>query len=666
MYRITRLLFASLVLAALTTGCGLFDRPTPSPPTQIPAPPPAVLTQVAATLTAAAPTAPIVSTAIPPATQVLPTEVAIITATPLTAQPTPSAAPTEVNPPTVQLLSPPPNSEVTAGQAVSVVALAVDDSGISRVELFADNAMYSVQSPPAGTSPTTFQAIFTWSSNAVGQHSLFVLAYDPYGNASAPAVAAVTIVQNNTPPQVAILAPPSPQNVNLGSQLQVRVVANGNLNIVQMQMLVDNQPYTQANAPTPAGINPFSATFIYAANVPGTHTITYRAVDTAGNIGVSGALTVNASDNTPPSVNASYSRFNIRQNEQVVVTTVAADSAGLQRVELWADNALYTLYNVPNPRAQTSIRLQQYWTSGAPGNHNLFVRVFDVNGQSSTTPATNIVVRQPDQPTWTPTPYIPPPTRYPTMTPTEPLPPPPGANLLAPGLGCNAEIPNPLRVAAEFHSDAGLRTIEVWAQYERLMAQPIKVEDANGQRDHRIEFDWVPQAPGVVGIFATANDIFGQRGESLHIGCTVYEPRPPTIPPPPTFEPPPTIPPPPTFEPPTREPERPSIAGRWRGEVDNGFFIIELESRIGCSEFSCAWGGTFEDHRGGELVRGGLNGQLNGDSLSLNVEGAQPGDVTWSFNGSVTAGGQEIVGEWTESRAGLGSLQRGSVAFRRQ
>ena len=133
------------------------------------------------------------------------------------------------------------------------------------------------------------------------------------------------------------------------------------------------------------------------------------------------------------------------------------------------------------------------------------------------------------------------------------------------------------------------------------MATQIDQVQGDGQQQQRGEFDWTPQSAGVVSIFVTAFDRMGQRGESPHIPGVVESYRPPTIPPPPTAA-----------------PSRNDIAGGWRGEIDNGAFIINLEPRIGCSETQCAYGGTFEDTR--ENVHGELNGQYDGTSLTLNVE----------------------------------------------
>jgi len=204
-------LLTLFAVALLVSACSIFNPPnTPAAPTNVPEAPSQIQTAVAATLTAIAPAGG--GTPVPPPTQ------GNATAAPVTAQPT--AAPNlptptpggEGNPPTVQVVAPANGAQVTANQTITVVALAADDSGISRVELYADNVLFGSQDAP--NQPTTFQATFPWSSGAVGQHILAVEAYDLSNNASAPATVTVNVVANTTPPQVSILAPASPQRVS--------------------------------------------------------------------------------------------------------------------------------------------------------------------------------------------------------------------------------------------------------------------------------------------------------------------------------------------------------------------------------------------------------------------------------------------------------------------
>ncbi|HZQ06211.1 MAG TPA: Ig-like domain-containing protein [Anaerolineae bacterium] len=630
--------YITLALLAFLMLIAACQSPTPAAPTPIPAAPSQIQTAVAQTLTAVAPTSS-AGTPIAPPTQ---TQVAPATATAAPNQPTPTPG-GETNPPTIQLLSPAQGAQISVNQTIQLVALAADDVGIARVEFFADNVLIDAQAPQ--NNPTTYQAIFSWSSTQVGQHTLFAIAYDPSNNVSAPATVAVNVIASNTPPQVSILAPPSPQNVNLGAQLTVQTVASGQVGVTQLQMIVDNQPYSQTNSQNPGGQTPFSANFIYAANAVGTHTIVIRATDSSGNVGNSNPLTVNVGDNTPPSVNTNYSAYNILQNQQVIVYTNATDAAGIQRVELWADNAIYNVYNSPNPPAQKSIAIQQVWVSSTPGNHVLFVRVYDVNNQNTTTPATNIFVRQPSQPTPTWTPFVPPPTPRPTRTP-RPVTPPPNCQVQSPNTNFRVRLPNPISIQWNCTAQGGIRDMQVYYQYSGTMATIITTVPGDGGQQQNGSVDWTAPAPGVLTIFIQATDNLGQRGQSPEIPGVVENERPPTIPPPPT-----------------ERPERPNIEGNWRGDVDNGFFALNLVPLIGCSETSCAWGGTWEDHRNGENIHGDLSGQLSGNRLTLNVDGGQPGDVRWTFEGQVGEGGSEISGEWTESRADIPSIQRGSVTF---
>lgn len=634
-----------LVAAIFFAGCSLFNNPTPAPPNELPTPLPALETEVAGTLTAVAPTAQ-GGTPIPPPTQIAAATATMAPIQPTLAPPLPTPTPGggEINPPSVQLLAPTQGAQLASGQAINVVALVSDDAGIRLVEFYADNVLYNTQAPP--NNPTTYQAVFPWSGLRAGQHTLFLVAYDVYNNPSQPATVTVNVTSNTTAPQVQILSPASPQNVSLGAQVNIQVAATDEAGVTQLQMFVDNQLYNQVHSQNPNGQTPFAATFVYAANSPGAHTIVMRAVDSAGNVGNSNPLTINVNDNNPPAVTVNFSRLNVRVNEQVTVYTNAADASGIQRVELWADGGLYNVYNSPNPPAQTSLAIQQIWASNVPGNHTLFVRVFDTQNQSTTSPATTVFVRTPEQPTWTPTPFFPTRTPYPTRTPP-PYIPPPNCQIESPNTNFRVELPNFVRIRWTCDAQGGVAQMQVFYQYSGVMATLATEIPGDGQPRQGGEYDWTPPSPGVVSVFVVAFDRLNQRGQSPNIPGVVEHERPPTFPPPPT-----------------REPEEPTIAGRWSGAIDNGAFIINLEPRIGCSQTQCAYGGSFEDTR--DNVRGELDGQFDGTNLSLNAQGAQPGDVTWNFEGQVTAGGAEIVGQWSQARANVPSLQRGMVTFRRE
>ena len=499
-----RILLCLVIVSVLVlaSGCGLFDRSTPTPASLQP-----IETAVAQTLTAVAPTA------------VAPTETA--TATSNAPQPTP--VPTDSIIPLAFFESPQANAQFVAGETVNLSVAAVDNSGISRVELYADNQL--VQSAAPKAPAPMVRIAFAWSTQTVGEHTLSAIAYDTSGNAGPPALLPLNITADASLPVVQILAPTTPQTLQSGAQLTLRAVADAPQGITQMQLYVDDKPYSYTSVEKAR--TPFTASFVFISNTPGAHTLTVRALDAQQRVGVSSPLSVTVVDSRAPVVQVTYSAGVIRQGEFVNINILAADANGISAVQLWADNAMYDQYVVPNPQAQTSISLQKRWTSNVLGNHTLFVRVMDTQNHVINSPLTNILVIAPNQPTPIPT-RIPTGTPRPTAIPTAQPQPAPSIQIYSPGFGCTVQLPEALHLTIQFSGANGLRQLTTYAQYSGVMARAIDVTDAQGRRSYLLDRDWVPPSAGVVDIFATAIDATGQRAESSHISCNVQSPIPPT------------------------------------------------------------------------------------------------------------------------------------------
>ncbi|MBI4674710.1 MAG: Ig-like domain-containing protein [Chloroflexi bacterium] len=500
------LLSGLIVILLFAAGCSLFERATPTP-----APLNPLETAVARTLTAIAP----------------PTSARTPAVTSAPSTPVASRVPTESIVPLAFFESPQANAQFAPGETVNVGVTALDNAGIARVEFYADNQL--VQSAKPQLPAPTVRVMFAWKSTAVGNHILAAIAYDTSNQPSAPATLTISIQAGAPTPVVQILAPASPQTLQAGVQLPIRVVADAPQGITQVQMYVDDQPYSQTGVEKAHA--PFPATFVFVSRTPGIHTLSFRAADGQQRVGVSNPLSVNVVDSHTPVVNVSYSAGAILRGANLALTILAADTSGIASVQVWADNAVYDTYIVPNPRLQTSITLQRHWTSNVVGNHTLFVRVTDALNQTVTSPATTIIVLAPNQPT--PTFTRVPPTFTPRPPTKTPLPQPgPSIQVISPMLGCSVELPDALHVTIQFNSAVGLRQLTTFAQYEGVMAQVIDVVDANGRSEYVLNRDWVPTASGVVEIFATAVDGNGQRAESVHTSCAVHSPVPPTDVPP--------------------------------------------------------------------------------------------------------------------------------------
>ncbi len=116
--------------------------------------------------------------------------------------------------PSITLLTPPQGSTFAVGERVSVQTSAADPSGITRVELYADEVLVTQDVPPTN-APPQFQVIQFWSAAGAGQHVLIVRAYNSTNVMSEVGVRITvqeSVAQNNATP-TEITATPLPPTV---------------------------------------------------------------------------------------------------------------------------------------------------------------------------------------------------------------------------------------------------------------------------------------------------------------------------------------------------------------------------------------------------------------------------------------------------------------------
>ncbi len=182
----------------------------------------------------------------------------------------------ELLPPTISISYPANNAIVSA--TVSITASAADNLGVTKVEFYVNGVLQSTDS----TGPY----LFPWntSSLAVGTYTLMVKAYDAAGNVGQSGNVSVTVVKDTTPPTVSITGPANNATVN-GT---VTVTANASDSVgVSMLEVYDNNVLMAATNVVPYKYNWNTTT---AAN--GTHTLSAKAYDAAGNVGKSGTISL--------------------------------------------------------------------------------------------------------------------------------------------------------------------------------------------------------------------------------------------------------------------------------------------------------------------------------------------------------------------------------------
>jgi hypothetical protein len=94
--------------------------------------------------------------------------------------------------PKVTIQSPVSGAQFREGDEVAVQSIAVDSSGIIRVELAVDGALVRADAPPIPQGQTSFTLVQKWKATA-GTHTLSVRAYNSAGGASEPVFISVNV-----------------------------------------------------------------------------------------------------------------------------------------------------------------------------------------------------------------------------------------------------------------------------------------------------------------------------------------------------------------------------------------------------------------------------------------------------------------------------------------
>jgi hypothetical protein len=195
--------------------------------------------------------------------------------------------PVDTTPPTVAMTTP-ANGATVSGSSVNVSATASDNSGIAGVQFKLDGGNL-------GAEVTTSPYAVTWNSTLAGNgtHTLTAVARDPSANTATAAAVTVTVFNPDTiPPTVSMTAPAAGATV-IGT-VTVSATASDANGVVGLQFLLDG---AALGAELTAA--PYTVGWNTTGSVNGTHTLSARARDAAGNQATSTAVSVTVGNGTP-------------------------------------------------------------------------------------------------------------------------------------------------------------------------------------------------------------------------------------------------------------------------------------------------------------------------------------------------------------------------------
>jgi Big-like domain-containing protein len=213
----------------------------------------------------------------------------------------------DTTPPSVAISS--PANGATVSGTISVTANASDNVGVVGVQFKLDGVNLG---PEDTAAPYSVPWDTTTTSN--GSHPLTAVARDAAGNQTASAPVAVIVsngpTSDTTPPSVAITSPLNGATVS--GTVNVTASASDNVGVAGVQFFLDG--VLRAEVTTA----PYSVLWDTTITGNGSHTLTARARDAAGNTATSASVTVSVSNGS-----ATVSRFE-EDNAAVIASPSSA------------------------------------------------------------------------------------------------------------------------------------------------------------------------------------------------------------------------------------------------------------------------------------------------------------------------------------------------------
>ena len=280
--------------------------------------------------------------------------------------------------PSVSMTAPANGATVSGNVAVS--ANASDNVGVAGVQFLLDGASL-------GSEDTVAPYSISWNTTTAGNgaHTFAARARDAAGNQTTSVAVNVTVSNVDTiAPTVSMTAPANGATVS--GSVTISANATDNVGVVGVQFLLDGAPLGSEDTAAPYSISWSSST---ASN--GSHTLTARARDAAGNQATSTAVTVSnvVGDTTPPTVSIASPANGVKVSGTVTVSANATDNVGVVGVQFLLDGA-------PLGSEDTAAPYSISWDTAGTGNgaHTLTARARDAAGNQTTSSAVKVNVQR--------------------------------------------------------------------------------------------------------------------------------------------------------------------------------------------------------------------------------------------------------------------------------
>jgi hypothetical protein len=242
---------------------------------------------------------------------------------------------------------------------ITLTASASDDTGVTMVEFYVDNALIQA------TGLTPYMATLNSTTLSNGNHRLLAKAYDAANNIGTSTAVTFPVnnpIADNTAPVVAASETGRQGAVTLSAS------ATDNIGVTKVEFYVDGSLAGSSSA------MPYSLSLDSTLLTNGSHSVTAKAYDAANNIGSSSAFafTIDNPDVTAPVAQAGESGT----SGIITLSAPVSDNIGVTKVEFYIDGAL------KGTSLTSPYSLQLNSTQLVNGQHSLVTKAYDAAGNA--------------------------------------------------------------------------------------------------------------------------------------------------------------------------------------------------------------------------------------------------------------------------------------------
>jgi hypothetical protein len=198
------------------------------------------------------------------------------------------------------------------------------------------------------------------------------------GSASASSSPTATTVSANdtTPPTVSVTSPRAGSSVSASTTLTAS--ASDNVGVVKVEFYVDGKLVATDTA------SPYTTTWNPATVALGTHSITAKAYDQAGNSTTSAAVSIKVTDTTVPvvSITSPAAGSSVTRSSTVSIAATATDDRAVSKVLFYVNNVLKCTDTTASYTCSWSVPSQR----GA--RYTVTARAYDSSNNTATTSVT--------------------------------------------------------------------------------------------------------------------------------------------------------------------------------------------------------------------------------------------------------------------------------------